>query len=227
MAELKEERIILASEQSNARTDVKDKKAEKKRLRATKRARKEEEELNKSTLRAIMEYVRVIAIGALIAVFLSMFIIINARIPSGSMIPTLNIEDRMIGLRFVYYFSDPERGDVVIFKTPNTDPGEYNKLYVKRVIGLPGETVEISAGKVIIHKTDGTQEYLVEDYLNETPTPDIAINNKSYTLGDDEYFVMGDNRNASNDSRYWGAVSRDRILAKGWFKYYKGFELVK
>lgn len=198
----------------------------KKRKREEKKEAKRVKEANKTTFQVAMEYVRVILVGALVAFLLCKFVIVNAEVPSGSMIPTINIKDRMIGLRLTYYFTDPKRGDVAIFKCPAEGP-DYGKLYVKRVIGLPGETVTIKAGQVIITTADGETIYLDESYLNETPREDLTVNNQTYVLGDDEYFMMGDNRNNSTDSRFWGNVTRDRFVAKVLFKYWKGFEIIK
>ena len=178
------------------------------------------------TFKTVMEYVRVVLIGALAAFLVCRFVIINAKVPTGSMIPTVQIKNRLIGMRVPYYFKDPERSDIVIFKCP--EEGEnYNKLYIKRVIGLPGETVTIRAGEVWIKTAQGEDFRLEEDYLPEPPNAALAVNNRTYVLGDDEYFMMGDNRNDSIDSRYWGNVTRDRIKAKAVFKYYKGFEVLE
>ncbi len=226
----KEEKITLVSEKSDNNDVILDPKAAKKAAKAKKKAVKAEEEKNKTKTQALLEYLKVIAIGALIAFLLCRFVIINAVVPTGSMIPTIQKQDRLIGFRVIYYFSDPERGDVVIFKCPDTrnDNENYNKLYVKRVIGLPGETITIKAGQVIITTTEGETIYLDEsEYLNEAPAADAPVNNTSYTLGDDEYFMMGDNRNHSDDSRYWGNVTRDRVLAKAVFKYFRGFSTFK
>ena len=177
-------------------------------------------------VKTIIEYLMVVAIGALIAVFLTQVVIVNAVVPTGSMKDTINEGDRLIGLRLTYYFDSPERGDIVIFKCPKQGE-DYNKLYVKRVIGLPGETVEIRAGAVWIKTAAGEEFMLQEDYLNETPRPDAAVNNMSYPVPEGSYFMMGDNRNNSDDSRFWGTVTEDRVLAKVLFRYYPGFEVLK
>ena len=180
----------------------------------------------KEIFKTILEYVKVILIGAAIALFLTKVVIINAEVPTGSMKNTINEGDRVIGLRLTYYFNSPERGDVVIFKCP--EQGEnYNKLYVKRVVGLPGETVEIKAGQVWITTVDGECFMLEEDYLAEIPYDYVSINNAVYSVPEGHYFTLGDNRNSSNDSRYWGTVEEDRILAKVMFRYFPGIEKIK
>lgn len=195
--------------------------------RARKKLEKQRKEENKSTARVVFEYVRVILIGALIAFLLCKFVIINAEVPTGSMIPTINRGDRMIGLRLAYTFSEPKRGDVAIFKCPEPGP-DYDTLFVKRVIGLPGETVSISEGQVMIITVDGKELYLDETaYIYETPKADMSVNNDEWVLADNEYFLMGDNRNGSHDCRYFGPVTEDRMLARVLFKYYRGFETFK
>lgn len=223
-----EEILILASEntEDDEPEEPVDPKERKKLLRKIKKQKKKEKEENKTTLQVVGEYIRIIAGAALIAFLICKFVIINAVVPTLSMSPTIKKNDRIIGLRIPYYFTDPERGDVVIFKTP--DPANEGQLYIKRVIGLPGETVVISKDSVKIVDKDGKITELEEDYLTEDQTNvyDAADNTViSVTLGDDEYFMMGDNRKNSSDSRVWGPVKRDAILAKAWLKYYKGFKI--
>lgn len=200
---------------------------------ASEKIEEEKQEENKSNSRlhpvvkTIIEYLMVIAIGALIAVFLTQVVIVNAVVPTGSMKDTINEGDRLIGLRLTYYFDSPKRGDVVIFKCPE-EGDSYNKLYVKRVIGLPGETVKISGGNIYIctdENPEGTP--LPEDYLYEIPNAALSINNKSYEVPEGYYFMLGDNRNNSNDSRFWGMVEEDRILAKVMFRYYPSIQTIK
>lgn len=186
----------------------------------------EKETKKKDTFKIVMEYLVVVLIGALIALFLTKVVIINAEVPTGSMKNTINEGDRVLGLRLTYYFNSPERGDIVIFKCP--EPGEnYNKLYVKRVIGLPGETIEIKAGQIWVTTADGDYFMLEEEYLKEVPNEFAGVNNAIYPIPEGEYFTLGDNRNSSNDSRYWGTVEEDRILAKVMFRYFPGFEVLK
>ena len=228
----KDERIELASESSEEygkKEMPKSKMTEKERKKLVRKQKREMRDMNeedKSGFRVFLEYLRVIAIGVLAAFLLCRFVIINAEVPSSSMVPTIQVKDRMIGLRLTYYFSDPKRGDVVIFKCPEVGD-DFGKLYVKRVIGLPGETVIIRAGQIWIRDAEGNEFHVDEPYLCDEPWPDMSVNNAEYPLGEDEYFMMGDNRNYSHDSRYFGAVDRDRIKAKVLFKYYKGFKIIK
>lgn len=134
--------------------------------------------------------------------------VIEGRIVDGtSMQDTLQDEERLMVERLSYRFSDPKRFDIVILMPYGEDVDEY---FIKRVIGLPGETIQIKDGEIYI---DG--EVLEENYGKE-PIIDGGIANEPLTLGDDEYFVMGDNRNDSDDSRadYIGPITRNLIKGK-------------
>ncbi|HOQ36876.1 MAG TPA: signal peptidase I [Acetivibrio sp.] len=153
--------------------------------------------------------------AVLVALFLTRYVIVSAYVPTGSMENTIMPKDRLIASRIHYLIGDPERGDIVVFKFPDDE----EVLYVKRVIGLPGETVEIKDGVVYI---DG--EILEEPYLKEKPVGDYG----PYKVPEGSYFMLGDNRNYSKDSRMWinKYVSKDKILGKALFKYYKGFKIL-
>ncbi len=123
-----------------------------------------------------------------------------------SMHPTFENLDYLIIDELVYDFHAPQRGDVIVFRYPN-DPSIF---YIKRVIGLPGETVSINHGNVTITETDGSKITLDEPYVvNED-----ATYSKSVTLSRDQYFVMGDNRPNSSDSRVWGPLPAKDIIGR-------------
>lgn len=167
-------------------------------------------------------YIKIIVAGIVIALILNKVVIINSNVTSESMVPTLNKDDKLIGFRLAYLFSEPERGDIVVFKYPDDE----SKLFVKRVIGLPGETVKIEAGKVYVAGSDGEfGAALDEPYLNETPTGDFG----PYLIPSGCYFVLGDNREHSGDSRYWRNtyVTEDELIAKIIFRYKGGFGVIR
>lgn len=162
--------------------------------------------------REILDWVIVIAISAILAFALDKFIIVNAKIPSASMEPSIMTGDRLIGNRLAYISKDPQRGDVVIFLYPDNE----KEYFIKRVIGLPGETVTVRDGKVYI---DDAEAPLDESaYLKIVPVGDFG----PYKVPEGAYFMMGDNRNNSMDSRFWNNpyVYKDKILGKAWFRYY-------
>lgn len=167
-------------------------------------------ENGKKKMNAAVEWILIIAIALAAALFINFVIIINSVVPSGSMENTIMTNSRMMGLRVTYWFNDPERGDIVVFKYPD-DPSEN---FVKRVIGLPGETVEIIGGVTYV---DGVK--LDEPYLKETP---LDRDFGPFEVPEGHYFVMGDNRNNSNDARFWKNkyVPRNSILGKALFVYW-------
>ncbi len=173
---------------------------------------KESESRKRRVTKEILSWIEVICISLALAWVLGNFVVMNAYIPSGSMENTLVEGDRVIGSRLSYKFHSPERGDVIMFKFPDDE----SRDFIKRVVGLPGETVTIKGGKVYI---DDSNIPLDENYLKETPfQEDIG----PFEVPEDCYFVMGDNRNNSHDSRYWKNhyVKKDEILAKAivrWF----------
>ena len=150
--------------------------------------------------RELLGYIKILVAAFVLCWILTRVVFVNAYIPSSSMENTIMTGSRVLGIRLAYRFSDPSRGDIVIFHYPVDE----DTLYIKRVIGLPGETVTISDGLIYI---DGIQ--LNEDYLPE----EWYADNDGYTFTVPEgcYFMMGDNRNVSIDSRFWA----DEALAEG------------
>lgn len=161
----------------------------------------------------IISWVQVIVAAVVIALVLNNFVIANSRVPTGSMENTIMPKTRVIGSRLAYIGSDPQRGDVVIFHFPDDVTGK--TYYVKRVIGLPGETVNVVNGKVYINNSDTP---LDEPYL---PEPMVGSWGP-YEVPDGCYFMMGDNRNNSLDARFWDHkyVEKDKIIAKVLFSYF-------
>ncbi len=127
-----------------------------------------------------------------------------------SMEPTFHAREYLIVDEISYRFREPSRGDVVVFRSP-VSPDEY---YLKRIIGLPGERIKVEENKVIVYNDEYPQGTVVnEDYLVED-TPGQSMQ----TLGPDQYFVLGDNRDASFDSRRFGAVSGEDIVGRTWLR---------
>lgn len=171
-----------------------------------------EKEKSGGVLGEIFEWVKIVASAAVIAFVLNTFIIANSEVPSGSMENTIMTGDRVIGSRLSYRFEDPERGDIAIFRFPDNE----KIYYVKRIIGLPGETVDIIDGKVYI---DGSSEPLDEPYIREPMIPEEPMH---FEVPEGCYFMLGDNRNYSMDARRWENtyVKREKIIAKVLFRYF-------
>lgn len=171
------------------------------------------EEIKKVWLRELLSWLSYFAAAIVVAFLLKNFVIINATVPTGSMENTILPGDDLFGFRLSYLFSEPERGDIIIFKFPDDE----TEKYVKRIIGLPGEKVTITGGKVYINDSE---EPLEEDYLKEEWV--LATGPFEYEVPEGCYFVMGDNRNNSYDSRYWEHtfVSEDEIIGEALFIYF-------
>lgn len=167
--------------------------------------------------REILSWVGVIVFAVALALFLNAFILVNAEVPTKSMENTIKAGDHIMGLRVSYWFKGPERGDIVVFKFPDDE----SQNFVKRVIGLPGDSIEIVDGKVYIN---GSDTPLDEPYLKDTPYGSFG----TFTVPAGCYFMMGDNRNDSHDSRFWDHtyVTEDELIGKAYFKYYPGFQML-
>lgn len=172
-------------------------------------------ELKRKVVKEVFSYVVILAAAVIIAFCVNKFVIINAHVPTSSMDPTISIDDKLIGNRLAYLFKNPERGDIIIFKFPDDE----SQIFIKRVIGLPGETVQIVEGELFV---DG--ELIEEDYIKETMRGSYG----PYEVPDNSYFVLGDNRNVSEDSRFWknSYVRKNKILAKAWFRYSPKFKKI-
>ena len=171
-----------------------------------------------SVWKEFMEYLKMIIFVVIVVLIVNNFLLINAKIPSESMEQTIMTGDRVFGNRLAYLFDKPKRFDIVIFKYPDHE----KELFIKRIIGMPGETVEIRDGKVYI---DGAKEPLDDSFTPEEPLGDYG----PYVVPEDSYFMLGDNRNYSNDSRFWNNpyVAEDKILGKAVLRYFPGIKLLK
>jgi len=148
------------------------------------------------------------ALIAIVLVFLIIrpYVVQAFYIPSGSMHPTLLEQDRILVNKFIYRFQKPRRGDVIVFKAPpQASPDGREKDFIKRVIGLPGDTIEVREGRTYVNGKPLDEPYILERPFYEFPPQQVPQG----TL-----FVMGDNRNDSNDSHNWGSLERDRVLGK-------------
>jgi len=126
------------------------------------------------------------------------------------MVPTFENGNYLIVDKISYRLENPERDDVIVFRYPN-DP---TKFFIKRIIGLPNETVDISGSTVIIINNENPKGFI----LNEPYVKNISENTTHFELKNDEYFVMGDNRSGSSDSRLWGAVKRNLLIGRAFLQ---------
>lgn len=151
------------------------------------------------------ETIELIFLALIIVAPIRLFVVNPFIVSGASMIPTFDDGEYLIVDQLSYRFEDPKRGEVIIFRYPK-DP---SKFFIKRIIGLPGETVSISRGKVTVEKENGQKVALDESYVRNN-----SNESGTYALGDSEYFVMGDNRISSSDSRVWGTLDRGLIVGR-------------
>ena len=170
-----------------------------------------EPEQEPSDKNELFHWILTLAIAVIIALCVNRFVLVNAEIPSGSMENTIMTGDRVFGNRLAYIFGEPKRFDIIIFRYPDDE----KQLFIKRIIGLPGETVEIHDGQIFI---DGSKTPLKDVTTKEFMQGSFG----PYTVPDNCYFVMGDNRNNSKDSRYWEHtfVTDDEIVGKAFLRYW-------
>ena len=156
------------------------------------------------------ELARFAIIAMAIVIPIRIFIAQPFIVSGSSMVPTFENRQYLIVDEISYRLSEPERDDVVIFKYPK----DTKKFFIKRIIGLPNEIVNIKGNEVIITNKENPSGFT----LDQPYVKNIANNNVHFELKDNEYFVMGDNRTASSDSRYWGAVPEKLLVGKAFLR---------
>lgn len=156
----------------------------------------------------VSEIIRFSVIALIVVLPIRMFIAQPFIVSGASMENTFSTGEYLIVDQLTYHFEDPVRGDVIIFRYPK-DP---SKFFIKRVIGVPGDTIEIQGNTVTIYNEQNIDGITLNEaaYVAKM-SPNTTL---SETLGEDEYFVMGDNRDASSDSRMWGVLQRDKIVGR-------------
>ncbi len=203
VVDLNEEEKESSKVQENTETEL--------RKSMSKKKKQDKEELDwKQELKSW-----IVTLGVTMAVVfvIKNFIIINASVPTGSMENTIMPGDNLLGYRLAYLLEEPERGDVIFFYFPDDE----TQKYVKRIIGLPGEKVVISDGKIYI---DDSEIPLEEEYLKEEWV--VGTGPFEFDVPEDCYLVLGDNRNSSQDARYWANsyVTKEKIIGKAIFTYF-------
>jgi signal peptidase I len=164
------------------------------------------------TTRNVVEWAAIVLVALLVAFLVKTFLFQPFYIPSESMVPSLEVNDRVLVNKLSYKLHDVNRGDIVVFERPPGPVASSIKDLIKRAVGLPGETIE--------GRTDGVYvngKRIKEDYLPDgmTTTPFGPV-----TLGKDQVFVMGDNRTFSQDSRFFGPIDEDLIEGRAFFRFW-------
>lgn len=160
----------------------------------------------------LWEIVKIVVISLAIIIPIRYFLVQPFFVKGASMEPNFEDGEYLVVDELSYRLKDPQRGDVIIFKYPK-DPSQY---YIKRIIGLPNEKVEITDGQIIIYNEENSTGF----YLNESNylPGETTYGNVVMKLDEDEYFVLGDNRGASSDSRKWGGVPAHYIIGRAWIR---------
>lgn len=166
----------------------------------------------KSFAYALKEILEVVLVAVLVVMGVRTFLVQPFLVSGQSMEPTFESGDYILINELSYYFKEPQRGEVVVFRPPVNE----KTYYIKRIIGLPRERVVIEDGRIFIYNEKSPKGFeLQELYLS----PELkTAGSKDITLKSNEYFVMGDNRRASYDSRQWGPLTRDEILGSAWVR---------
>ena len=171
----------------------------------------------KSVIKEVRDYVFLIILAFVLAFLMNKFVYANAEVPTGSMIPVVQPNDRLIVNRLAYLFKEHKRGDIVMFAFPDDEKDNY----LIRIIGLPGEKVEIKNGLVYINDSE---KPLDEPYINDPPNGNYG----PYNVPEGCYFMLGDNRDESKDARFWNNtyVKKEKIVGKAWLKYYPNIAIL-
>ncbi len=188
--------------------------------------------LNEFRKHPVVDLIITVVIAVGIAYVVQAFIVKPYRVPSGSMEPTIAIGERIIAARFVYRFAEPQRDEIIVFH-PNGDGVEVydaetasGETFVKRLIGMPGETIGAVSGKVYVCEGDGPQEGVA---IDETPgcafpaEPFVSSPQDDFgpvRIPGNRYFMMGDNRSDSDDSRNWGPITKEQMIGKAFMSYW-------
>jgi signal peptidase I len=160
------------------------------------------------------ENLQILFIALLLAIVLRVFVAEPRFIPSDSMFPTLEIGDRVVVEKISYLFNPPVTGDIIVFEPPPqllTEGYTKDQAFIKRIIGLPGQTVRVENGKVYLN-----EQPLQESYIAEPPDYFLP----TLRVPDGQFFVMGDNRNNSNDSHRWGFLPKANIIGRAVFRFF-------
>lgn len=169
--------------------------------------------MNKKYSRLFRDVIETVFMTVVVFLILVTFVIQGYKVSGSCMEPNLYTGERLLGNKFIFHFEKPVRGDVIVFKYP-PDP---RKVFIKRIIGMPGDTVLIREGKVYVNSKPLDEH----EYVKNIPHGDYGPTK----VTKNHLFVLGDNRDESNDSRFWGELPISNIQAKAWLRYWPVYRL--
>jgi len=161
-----------------------------------------------------LDIIETFVIALAMFVLMYLFLFQPHQVRGNSMYPNFHDQEYLLTDKISYRLSEPQRGDVIVFKAPKNE--QYD--YIKRIVGLPGDTIKIEDCHVFVNNLSLDEGYLTGDIC--TSAGRFWQSGQSVTLSEEEYFVAGDNRPYSSDSRDWGAVPRENIIGKAWYRYW-------
>ena len=166
-----------------------------------------------------IDVVETLVVAAAIFVVVYLFLLQPHQVRGASMEPNLSDGQYILTDKVTYRFGEPKRGDIIVFKAPVDE----NFDYIKRIIALPGETISIKNEQINIKNSEDPDGFVLDEPYSTngtTSSGEVLADGAELTLGEDNYFVLGDNRNQSFDSREWGELPKENIIGKGWLRYW-------
>lgn len=162
----------------------------------------------------ILDMIETLVMALAVFVIVYLFLFQPHQVRGSSMYPNFHDGEYILTDKISYRLGEPKRGDVIVFRAPRNE--EYD--YIKRVVGLSGDTIRIDGGRVYLNNSPLNEDYLPKDYI--TNMGGFVKAGQVLTVPKEQYFVLGDNRSHSSDSREWGFVPRENIIGKAWFRYW-------
>lgn len=167
----------------------------------------------------ILEFVQSIVLALSVFVLLYLFVAQPNQVKGSSMVPNFIDGEYLLTDKLSYQFGEPQRGEVVVFKAPPSEPcAEDECEYIKRIIGIPGDTVMVENGQVFLNGELLNQDFLPEDFVTDPGS--FCQEGVEVSVSDGEYLVFGDNRSHSRDGREFGPINKDLIVGKAFFRYW-------
>jgi signal peptidase I len=161
-----------------------------------------------------LDLVETVVMAMAVFVIIYLFLFQPHQVKGSSMLPNFHDGEYILTDKISYRLKEPQRGDVVVFRAPRNE--EYD--YIKRIVGLPSDTLKIKNGKIFVNNTPFNESYLSSDHI--TLPGKFYKEGETFAIPKDQYFVLGDNRSHSSDSREWGLVPKENIVGKAWLRYW-------